>query len=291
MTTKTPVVRVEPLSPLLIEPAVRAALLEDLGRAGDLTTEATVPIEAAAHGVLAAREPGRIAGVDFVLTAFRLLDPKVRVTVRVPDGAEVERGETIALIDGPARPILTAERVALNFLGHLSGVATATAKLVALVAGTKAHVVCTRKTTPGLRTFEKYAVRCGGGRNHRFGLDDAILIKDNHIVAAGGVAKAVKAARAHAGHMVHIEVEVERLDQLEEALALGANSILLDNMTPEQLREAVKRAAGRAVLEASGNISAETIAAIAAMGVDVISSGAITHSAKTLDVGLDFTAA
>ena len=291
MTAKTPAVAVEPLSPLVIEPAVRAALLEDFGRGGDLTTEATIPPSASAHGVIAARERGRIAGLDLALTAFHLMDPTIKVTIRVPDGADVEAGETIALVDGPARPILTAERVALNYLGRLSGIATATAKLVALVEGTKAKVVCTRKTTPGLRVFEKYAVRCGGGRNHRFGLDDGILIKDNHIVAAGGVKNAITAARARAGHMVHVEIEIDSLDQLEEALKLGANSILLDNMKPDTLREAVKRTAGRAILEASGNVTAGTIAAIAATGVDLISSGAITHSPKCLDVGLDFKAA
>jgi nicotinate-nucleotide pyrophosphorylase (carboxylating) len=288
MTTKTPVVAVEPLSPLIVEPAVRAALLEDFGRGGDLTTEATIPAAAPAHGVIAAREPGRVAGLDLAVAAFRLMDHAIKVTVRVPDGADVNAGETIALVDGPARPILTAERVALNYLGRLSGIATATAKLVALIEGTKAKVVCTRKTTPGLRVFEKYAVRCGGGRNHRFGLDDGILIKDNHIVAAGGIENAIAAARARAGHMVHVEVEVDNLDLLDKALKLGANAILLDNMKPDMLREAVKRTAGRAVLEASGNVTADTIAAIAATGVDVISSGAITHSAKCLDVGLDF---
>lgn len=288
MTAKTPVVAVEPLSPLLIEPAVRAALLEDFGRAGDLTTQATIPASATAHGIIAAREPGRIAGLDFALTAFRLMDPAIRIAVRAPDGADVAKGDVVAIVDGPARPILTGERVALNFLGQLSGIATATAKLVKLCEGTKARVVCTRKTTPGLRAFEKYAVRCGGGHNHRFGLDDGILIKDNHIVAAGGIANAIKAARAHAGHMVHIEVEVDSLDQLDKALELGANSILLDNMKPDTLREAVKRTAGRAILEASGNVTADTIAAIAATGVDIISSGAITHSPKCLDLGLDF---
>jgi nicotinate-nucleotide pyrophosphorylase (carboxylating) len=288
MTRKSPVVSVEPLSPLIIEPAVRMALLEDFGRGGDLTTEATILATAKAHGEIAAREPGRIAGVDLALAAFRLLDPAIKVTVRTPDGADVARGDVVAVVEGPARPILSAERVALNFLGRLSGIATATARLVSLVAGTKAKVVCTRKTTPGLRVFEKYAVRCGGGRNHRFGLDDGILIKDNHIIAAGGVANAIKAARERAGHMVHVEVEVDSLALLDEALDLGANTILLDNMTPDKLREAVKRTAGRAKLEASGNVTAETIAAIAATGVDLISSGAITHSAKCLDLGLDF---
>ena len=272
----------EPLSALVIEPAVRAALLEDFGRGGDLTTEATIPAAAIAHGV--------IAGIDLAVAAFRLLDPRIKVTVRAGDGAQVRKGDTVAIVEGPARPILTGERVALNFLGRLSGVASATAKLVRLVEGTKARVVCTRKTTPGLRVFEKYAVRCGGGHNHRFGLDDGILIKDNHIVAAGGLNAALTAAQARAGHMVHVEVEVDTLAMLDEALALGANAILLDNMKPDMLREAVKRTAGRAVLEASGNVTADTIAAIAATGVDLISSGAITHSAKCLDLGLDFQA-
>ncbi len=288
---KQPATIVQPLSPLLIEPAVRAALLEDIGRAGDLTTEATIPITAMAHGTISAREPGRIAGLDFATTAFRLLDPRIKMTLSVTDGANVDPGETIATIEGPARPILTGERVALNFLGRLSGVSTATANLVALVSGTKARVVCTRKTTPGLRAFEKYAVRCGGGHNHRFGLDDGILIKDNHIVAAGSIANAIKAARAHAGHMVQVEIEVDNLQQLGEALSLGAHSILLDNMSPEILRQAVKLTAGRALLEASGNVTAETISVIAATGVDLISSGAITHSAKCLDLGLDFKSA
>ena len=291
MSAKKSVVEVEPLSHLMIEPAVRAALLEDLGRAGDLTTEATVKAATTAHAVVSAREPGRIAGLDFALTAFRLLDPRIKVTVHAADGSDVARSDTVVTIEGPARPILTAERVALNFLGQLSGVATATAKLVKLVEGTKARVVCTRKTTPGLRAFEKYAVRCGGGHNHRFGLDDGILVKDNHIVAAGGIKNAILAARAHAGHMVHIEVEVDSLKQLEEALSLNVNSVLLDNMTPDQLRDAVKLTNGRAILEASGNVTADTIAAIAHTGVDLISSGAITHSAKCLDLGLDFKAA
>ncbi|MBU6156864.1 MAG: carboxylating nicotinate-nucleotide diphosphorylase [Alphaproteobacteria bacterium] len=288
---KKPVIPVEPLPAFLVADAVRSALAEDLGRAGDITTAATVPASARAHAVLAAREPGRIAGLDFCIAAFRTLDPSIDVSISVPDGADVARGEAIAVIRGPARPILSAERVALNFTGRLSGIATATAHLVSLVAGTPARVTCTRKTTPGLRAFEKYAVRCGGGYNHRFALDDGILIKDNHIVAAGGLTRAIAAARSSAGHMVHVEVEVDRLDQLEEALAAGANSILLDNMSPDLLREAVRRTGGRAVLEASGNINATTIAAVAATGVDLISSGAITHSAKCLDLGLDFQTA
>jgi len=285
---KKPVIAVDPLPPFLVVEAVHNALAEDLGRAGDITTAATVPASACAHALLAAREPGRVAGLDFCIAAFKSLDPSIEVNIAIPDGADVARGETIAVITGPARPILSAERVALNFTGRLSGIATATANLVALVTGTRARVTCTRKTTPGMRAFEKYAVRCGGGFNHRFALDDGILIKDNHIVAAGGITGAIHAARRSAGHMVRVEVEVDRLDQLEEALAAGANAVLLDNMSPDLLREAVGRTNGRATLEASGNISATTIAAVAATGVDLISSGAITHSAKCLDIGLDF---
>lgn len=279
---------ITPLPAFVIEPAVRAALLEDLGRSGDLTTNATIPLHTRAKAVLAARENGCIAGIDFLTCAFGLLDPAIRIWVKVADGDNVARNDTIAMIEGAARPILSAERVALNFLGRLSGIATATAQLVGKTKGTKARVICTRKTTPGLRTFEKYAVRCGGGFNHRFGLDDGILIKDNHIVAAGGISKAILAARQSAGHMVHIEIEVDSLPQLEEALAAGANSILLDNMNPGMLREAVRITNGRATLEASGNINLETIAEVAATGVDLISSGSITHSAKCLDIGLDF---
>ncbi|MEQ1752897.1 MAG: carboxylating nicotinate-nucleotide diphosphorylase [Micropepsaceae bacterium] len=285
---KRPAVDVGPLPAIIIEPAVRAALLEDFGKAGDITTNATIPASATARAILSAREPGRIAGMGVATSAFRLMDPAIRITVEIPDGADAGIGDTIATIEGLARPILSAERVALNFLGRLSGVATATANLVKLTAGTKARVICTRKTTPGLRAFEKYAVRCGGGFNHRFGLDDGILIKDNHIVAAGGVTNAITAARKTAGHMVHVEIEVDNLEQLQEALKAGANSILLDNMSPEKLSEAVKLTGGRALLEASGNINASTIAAVAATGVDLISSGAITHSAKCLDLGLDF---
>jgi nicotinate-nucleotide pyrophosphorylase (carboxylating) len=285
---KKPLVDVPPLPRLLVEPAVRAALVEDMGRGGDVTTNATIPASARARAILASRETGRIAGIDFVTCAFQALDPSITIDVKIPDGADVVPGDVIAVIEGPARPILSAERVALNFLGRLSGVATATNRLVQKVGNTKARVICTRKTTPGLRAFEKYAVRCGGGFNHRFGLDDGILIKDNHIVAAGGVTPAIAAARRHAGHMVHVEIEVDNLVQLEEALAAGANSILLDNMSPDTLKKAVAVTAGRAMLEASGNITQETIAAVAATGVDLISSGSITHSAKCLDLGLDF---
>jgi nicotinate-nucleotide pyrophosphorylase (carboxylating) len=285
---KQPVVFVEPLPRFLITRAVHNALEEDMGRAGDITTAATVRPDAKAQALLVARESGRISGLDFCKAAFHALDHSIDIAIDVPDGANVEAGETVAIISGPARPILSAERVALNFLGHLSGIASATARLVDLVGGTHARVTCTRKTTPGLRALQKYAVRCGGGHNHRFALDDGILIKDNHIVAAGGITSAIQGARRAAGHMVRIEVEVDRLDQLDEALAAGANAILLDNMSLEELREAVSRTAGRAMLEASGNIGQATIAAVAATGVDLVSSGAITHSSRCLDLGLDF---
>lgn len=280
----------EPLPALLIEPAVRAALAEDLGRAGDITTNATIPASAQARVVIRAREVGRIAGLDCARTAFRLMDPALKIAIRKPDGSDVAPGDVVAAIEGPARAILTGERVALNFLGHLSGVATATNAIARAIAHTQTRICCTRKTTPGLRALEKYAVRAGGGVNHRFGLDDAVLIKDNHIAMAGGIAAAVGRARAQVGHMVKIEVEVDTLEQLEEALAAGVELVLLDNMGPAKLAEAVKLVAGRAVTEASGRITAETAPAIAEAGVDLMSSGAITHSAKTLDLGLDFEA-
>ncbi len=280
----------EPLPDFLIEPAVRAALAEDLGRAGDITTNATVPAAAQARVVIRARERGRIAGLDCARMAFRLMDPALKIAIAKSDGSDVAAGDTVAAIEGPARAILTGERVALNFLGHLSGVATATNAIAGAIAHTKTRVCCTRKTTPGLRALEKYAVRAGGGVNHRFGLDDAVLIKDNHIAVAGGIAQAVARARAHVGHMVKIEVEVDTLDQLEEALAAKAELVLLDNMPPEMLARAVKLVAGRAVTEASGRITVETAPAIAAAGVDLMSSGAITHSARCLDLGLDFEA-
>jgi len=277
-----------PPARLLLEPLVRAALEEDLGRAGDITSELTIPPEAIATARLVARKPGRIAGLVAARMAFALADPALTVTVSIPDGADAAAGRLIATVEGPARGILTGERVALNFLGHLSGVATATAALVEAVKGTKARIVCTRKTLPGLRRMQKYAVRCGGGFNHRFGLDDAAMVKDNHIRAAGGIAPAIARLRAGLGHMVRIEVEVDTLTQLEETLALGVDTILLDNMTVENLRRAVVMAKGRAVLEASGNVTLETVRAIAETGVDYISSGALTHSAANLDIGLDF---
>jgi len=277
-----------PPSALAVEPQVRAALQEDLGRAGDITSDLTIPADKQAVARLVARKPGRIAGLICAEAAFRLVDPSLRFDVSAPDGSDVAADGLLATVSGPARGILTAERVALNFLGPLSGTATLTAALVKAVAGTQARIVCTRKTLPGLRSLQKYAVRCGGGFNHRFGLDDAAMIKDNHIQAAGGIAPAVARLRAGLGHMVKIEVEVDRLEQLEEALANGVDTILLDNMPLDDMRRAVALAKGKAVLEASGNVTLETVRAIAETGVDYISSGALTHSAPNLDVGLDF---
>ena len=277
-----------PPSLLLVEPLVRRALEEDLGRAGDITSDLTIPAAAKATARLVARRPGTIAGLIAAEAAFRLVDPTLKFEVSAPDGSIVTDGALLATVSGAARAILSAERVALNFTGHLSGVATATAALVAAVAGSKARIVCTRKTVPGLRALQKYAVRCGGGFNHRFGLDDAVLIKDNHIAAAGGITPALARVRAGLGHMAKIEIEVDTLAQLEEALAQKADTILLDNMGLADLRKAVAMAGGRAVLEASGNITLATVRDIAATGVDTISAGAITHSAANLDIGLDF---
>jgi nicotinate-nucleotide pyrophosphorylase (carboxylating) len=279
------------LSDLLIEPCVRAALLEDLGRAGDITTDAVIDPATQTRVALVAREAGAIAGLDFARLAFRLVDPEIRFDILRADGARVRPGKMIAEITGPARGILTAERVALNFLGRLSGIATATASIADHIGHTKAKVTCTRKTTPGLRFAEKYAVRAGGGANHRFGLDDAVLIKDNHIAIAGGVAVAIRRARAQIGHLVKIEVEVDTLAQLEEALTERPDAVLLDNMAPDMLRAAVALIDGRAIAEASGRITAETAPAIAEAGVDLISAGWLTHSARVLDIGLDFLSA
>ena len=275
------------LPPLLVEEAVRTALKEDLGRAGDITTIATIPEEATAKAMLVARKPGVLAGLPLAEAAFRMLDATITFTAEKKDGNRFAAGATIARIMGPARPILSAERVALNFLTHLSGIATATAALADAVGHTKALICDTRKTTPGLRAVEKYAVRCGGGVNHRFGLDDAILIKDNHIAVAGGVAAAIRRARALAGHLVRIEVELDDLSQIEEALSAGPDVIMLDNMEPARLRQAVAMIASRAMTEASGNVTLETVRMIAETGVDRISSGAITHSAPALDIALD----
>jgi nicotinate-nucleotide pyrophosphorylase (carboxylating) len=272
---------------LIIEPIVRAALLEDLGRAGDITSDAIVPADARVEAVIAARQPGVVAGLEAALLAFELVEPGLRIERLRADGARVARGEPVARVAGPARAVLAAERTALNFLSRMSGVATATRALVDAIGGAKARIVCTRKTTPLLRTLEKEAVRLGGGANHRFGLDDAMLIKDNHLALAGGIGPALERARAHAGHLVKIELEVDTLDQLAEALEFGIDAVLLDNMGPETLRRAVAMVDGRAVTEASGRISPETVAAVAATGVDLISSGWITHSAPILDLGLD----
>ncbi len=281
---------VPPLPALMIEPSVRAALLEDLGRAGDLTSDAIVPAGARARTVLRARQPGVVAGLDFALTAFRLIDPAISVDVTRGDGSRLVPGDLIATVSGPARGILTAERTALNFLGHLSGIASATRGVVDAIAGHKAQIVCTRKTLPGLRIAQKYAIRVGGGSNHRFGLDDAVLIKDNHVAIAGGVAEAVARARAGVGHMVKIELEVDTLDQLHEALSLRVDAVLLDNMGPEMLAEAVRMVDGRAITEASGGITPATAPAVAASGVDLISIGWLTHSVRVLDIGLDHEA-
>ncbi|WP_197729245.1 carboxylating nicotinate-nucleotide diphosphorylase [Rhizobium leguminosarum] len=280
-----------PLPRLIVEPLVRAALLEDLGLAGDITSASVIPRDHRSTVVMAARQPGVIAGLDAAELAFALVDPEIVMRRHLQDGDAVKPGDVIATIEGPSRGLLSAERTALNFLGHLSGIATVTAGIAAAISGTKASVACTRKTTPGLRALEKYAVRAGGGMNHRFALYDAVLIKDNHVAIAGGVAEAIRRARAGVGHMVKIEVEVDTLDQLREAMETGVDAVLLDNMTPDQLREAVAIVAGRAITEASGRVTPTTAAAIAASGVDLISVGWLTHSAPVLDIGLDFVEA
>jgi len=276
------------LPTLVIEPLVRAALLEDLGRAGDITTDAIVPVQAHVETAFVARQAGVVAGLDLALLSCKLVDPAIVASVQRPDGARLGPGDLIASVAGPARGILTAERVALNFLCHLSGIATATAAIVEAVRGHRARITCTRKTTPGLRAIQKYAVRVGGGANHRFGLDDAVLIKDNHIATAGGIRLAVERVRASIGHLVKVEVEVDTLDQLEEALAVGVHAVLLDNMQPEELRQAVAMVDGRAITEASGGVTPSMAPTIAATGVDLISIGWLTHSVTALDIGLDY---
>ncbi|MBO0345965.1 carboxylating nicotinate-nucleotide diphosphorylase [Roseibium limicola] len=279
------------LAQLMVDDAVKAALLEDWGRAGDITSQATIPVDKTATAVIAARKPGVLSGLALAESAFRQTDQRITFEPLLKDGDRLEKGAVIARIIGPARGILSAERVALNFACHLSGIATATARFADLIAHTKADIVCTRKTTPGLRSFEKYAVRCGGGSNHRFGLDDAILIKDNHIAVAGGVKAAIEAAQAFAGHLVKIEVEVDTLDQLQDALTCNPDVVMLDNMDPAQMKQAVEITKGhigsKVLLEASGGIEADTVKAVAEAGVDLISSGWITHSAPILDLGLD----
>lgn len=276
-----------PLDRLAVARAVEAALAEDLGRAGDVTSAATIPAGAMARVAIVARKAGRLAGLQLAEAAFRAVDQGIVFAAERADADRLEPGDVVARINGPARAVLTGERTALNFLGHLSGVATLTAEFADRIAHTRAKICDTRKTTPGLRVFEKYAVRCGGGRNHRFGLDDAILIKDNHIAVAGGVEAALRAAKANVGHLVKIEIEVDTLEQLDRVIAEGADAVLLDNMDPATLRDAVRRVAGGMVTEASGTVSLETVRAIAEAGVDLISVGRITHSAPTLDLGLD----
>ncbi len=286
-TTAPPPVRLPPLIPLLYDDLVRRALLEDLGRAGDLTTDAIAPAGLAGRALVVARQAGRISGLEPAVHAFRLLDPGCRVEVKVPDGHDAAAGQAIATVEASARALLGAERTALNLLAHLSGIATATRAVVACLAGLATRVADTRKTTPGLRALEKHAVRAGGGSSHRYGLDDAVLVKDNHLALAGGVREAVARVRASAGHMVKLEVEVDTLAQLDEALAAGVDAVLLDNMDLDTLREAVRRARGRALTEASGGIRPENVRAVAETGVDLVSLGWLTHSAPALDVALD----
>jgi nicotinate-nucleotide pyrophosphorylase (carboxylating) len=276
------------VSPLAIDEAVTRALAEDLGRAGDVTSIATIPEGTRGSAVMKAREAGVVAGLPVAEAVFRKLDPSVEIAGHLRDGAAVQAKTVLMSISGDARALLSAERTALNFVGHLSGIASAAADFVRLVAHTRARVCCTRKTTPGLRALQKYAVRCGGGFNHRFGLDDAILIKDNHIAVAGGVRAVLERAKAAAGHLVKIEIEVDTLAQLETVLEVGlADAVLLDNMSPAMMKQAVAMVAGRLVIEASGGITHASAAAIAESGVDYLSSGAITHSSPNLDVGLD----
>jgi nicotinate-nucleotide pyrophosphorylase (carboxylating) len=276
-----------PLTAGLIEGAVAAALAEDLGLAGDLTTNATIPADATATAEFRARGAGIISGLDLAAATYRYLSSDVVFDRKIADGAQVSAGDTIAVASGPARAILTGERVALNYLGRLSGIASLTRAYADAVAHTKASVIDTRKTTPGLRALEKYAVRCGGGKNHRVGLFDAVLIKDNHIAVAGGIAEAIAAAKATAGHMVKIEIEVDTLEQLTEVLKSDVDAVLLDNMDNATLRRAVEMIDGRCLSEASGGVTLETVAGIAETGVDLISVGALTHSAPVLDIGLD----
>ena len=278
---------IEPLPDLLIAPIVTAALTEDLGRAGDVTAQACIPGEARLSARFATRKSGVVSGLACARLAIAELDPDATFEAVAADGEQVQAGTTLARVEANARALLSAERTALNLMGRLSGIATLTRAYVDAVAGTKARIVDTRKTTPGLRALEKYAVRCGGGVNHRFGLDDAILIKDNHVAACGSVGEAVRRAKAFAGHLMKVEVEVDTLDQFDEALTESPDVIMLDNFSLADLREAVRRAAGRVALEASGGINLETVRAVAETGVDVISVGALTHSVGVLDIGLD----
>ncbi len=280
-------VNIAKLPPSAYEDIVRLALSEDLGRAGDLTGGAVIALGTRCTGRIVARKDGRLAGAPLAQYVFHALDPELEIQTMLEDGQDFRTGDTILEVRGCGRPILAAERTALNFLGHLSGIATLTREFARRVAGTGARIVDTRKTLPGLRALEKYAVRCGGGWNHRFALDDGILIKDNHIALAGGVAEAIRRARLRAGHMVRMEVEVDTLEQLEEALESGVDAVLLDNMDLETLRRAVEIVGGRATTEASGGITLENVRSIAQTGVDLISVGALTHSAPAVDLSLE----
>ncbi len=275
------------IRPLQYEDLIRKALKEDLGRGGDLTTDALVPLESTAVGRIISRAPGVVAGLDPAAAVFRMLDDDFVADPGVADGVRVEVGSVLLKLRGSARAMLAGERTALNLLGRLCGVATLTRRYVDAVAGSGASITCTRKTIPGLRTLEKYAVRCGGGTNHRFGLDDAVLVKDNHLIAVGGVTEALVKVREAVGHTVTVEVEVETLTELEEALGAGVDAVLLDNMDPDTMRRAVAVAHGRVVLEASGGITLDNVAEVAATGVDLISVGALTHSAPVLDLSLE----
>ena len=280
---------IEPaLDEVLLTPIVEAALREDLGRRGDVTSQATIPAKMQAKLQIKARQAGVICGMDLARLAFRLIDTNIEFVAKVHDGERVAANTVSAIVSGNARHLLTAERTALNFMTHLSGIATATRQIVDSVAEYPAQITCTRKTIPGLRIVQKYAVRCGGGRNHRLGLDDAILIKDNHIAIAGDISTAIKQAQAFAGHLIPIEVEVDTLEQLEQALAVGVNIVLLDNMAPDVLTQAVAMCQGKAKTEASGGITPETVKAVAETGVDFIAMGYLTHSTTALDIGLDF---
>ena len=292
MTTPASLLHAEAfLSPLAIDEAVQRALDEDLGRAGDITSIATIPEKTPARAIMIARQAGVIAGLPLAVATFQKLSPEIDIQAHVRDGAAVAKGAQMLTISGPARAVLAGERTALNFVGRLSGIATLTAEYVRRTAGTNLRICCTRKTTPGLRALEKYAVRCGGGFNHRFGLDGAILIKDNHVAVAGGVRPVLERARSHVGHLVKVEIEVDTLIQLREVLDTGlADVVLLDNMDIPALTEAVKLAQGRVVLEASGGVTLDSIAQIAMTGVDYVSSGALTHSAPNFDVAIDIEA-
>lgn len=278
------------LDEVLLKPWVTAALQEDLGRRGDVTSQATIPAEQQAKLVIKARDAGVVCGLDLARLSFALIDEATTFSAEVQDGDRVTAGTILAKVSGNARHLLTAERTALNFMTHLSGIATATRQIVDSVADYPAQITCTRKTIPGLRSLQKYAVRCGGGRNHRLGLDDAILIKDNHIAIAGDIATAVRQAQQFAGHLIPIEVEVDTLEQLQQALDAGAKLVLLDNMDTPTLREAVQMCQGRALTEASGGITPERVVEVAKTGVDFIAMGYLTHSSQALDIGLDFTA-